>query len=207
MLDAVTASESARWAAGDEWGRQQVEPLTNYFLARAFRDTDRAGYGGLFTAVNRDLAEPLGGQLVRTAYVGGVDGYVFLDPRKDWVVAGRVAGSWVNGSQEAVEGLQLGVAAGLGDLRSLGAAARGQHQPRVQRPGAGSRHPLRLARHRRLPGQGDLPSRRLTAAAAPRPRSARAVAFAPGRYSAGSFSKSVGSTHPAFRDSPRMKRS
>ena len=77
-------------------------------MARVFRDADRVGYGGLFTAVNRDLGDPdLEGQLVRAAYVGGVDGYAFLDARRDWVVAGRVAGSWVDGSRDSVEGLQL----------------------------------------------------------------------------------------------------
>ncbi len=54
ILDAVTGSESARWSAGQESGRLQVEPLTNYFVARVFRDANRAGYGGVFTAVNRD---------------------------------------------------------------------------------------------------------------------------------------------------------
>ncbi|MCG6927440.1 MAG: carbohydrate binding family 9 domain-containing protein [Acidobacteria bacterium] len=108
VLDAVTSSESAQWATGDDRGHQQVEPLTNYFVARAFRDSDRVGYGGIFTAVNRDLVDPeLAGQLVRTAYVGGVDGYVFVDSRKDWVVGGRLAGSWVGGSREAIEDLQL----------------------------------------------------------------------------------------------------
>jgi hypothetical protein len=107
ILEAVTGSESARWSTGGEQGSQEVEPLTNYFVARVFRETDRVGVGGLFTAVNRDLEEPhLRDQLVRSAYVGGIDGYVFLDPRKDWVIGGRVAGSWVGGSQESVESLQ-----------------------------------------------------------------------------------------------------
>jgi hypothetical protein len=108
VLNAVTSSESARYVAGDEWGRQQVEPLTNYFVARAFRDADRVGYGGLFTAVNRDVADSgVASQLSRAAYVGGVDGYLFVDERKDWVVGGRLAGSWVSGSREAIQGLQL----------------------------------------------------------------------------------------------------
>lgn len=108
VLDAVTGSESARWSSGTEWGRQQVEPLTNYFVARVFRDQDRAGYGGLFTAVNRDLGDALlQERLVQAAYVGGVDGYVFLDGRRDWVLGGRVAGSWVDGTRESVDRVQL----------------------------------------------------------------------------------------------------
>jgi hypothetical protein len=107
VLEAVTGSESARWAAGEEWGRQQVEPLTNYFVARVFRDQRRVGYGGLLTAVNRALGDPhLSAQLVEGAYVGGVDGYLFLDARRDWVLGGRVAGSWIGGSRDSVERAQ-----------------------------------------------------------------------------------------------------
>jgi hypothetical protein len=60
------------------------------------------------TAVNRDLRDPqLAAGLVRAAYVAGLDGYLFVDASKDWVIAGRFAGSHVAGSREAVEGLQL----------------------------------------------------------------------------------------------------
>jgi len=108
VLEAVTGREQARWATGDVRGTQEVEPLTNYFVLRAHRDRTRAGYGGLFTAVNRDLREAqLSSQLARSACVGGVDGYLFLDGRKDWVVSGRLAGSQVSGDHEAIEELQL----------------------------------------------------------------------------------------------------
>jgi hypothetical protein len=108
VLEAVTGREYARWSAGADRGRQEVEPLSNYFVLRAFRDGARAGYGLLATAVNRDLREPLlAAGLAGAAYVGGVDGYLFLDGRKDWVAAGRMAGSHVGGSREAIEGLQL----------------------------------------------------------------------------------------------------
>ena len=45
VLDAVTGREQARWVSGDDRGVQDVEPLTNYFVARAFRDAGRAGLG------------------------------------------------------------------------------------------------------------------------------------------------------------------
>jgi hypothetical protein len=45
--------------------------------------------------------------LARQAYVGGADGYWFVDKKKDWVVSGRVATSHVAGDQEAMENLQL----------------------------------------------------------------------------------------------------
>ena len=111
VLEAVTGREQAQWKDGETRGRQEVEPLTNYFVLRANRDRTRAGYGALLTAVNRDLGDPLlASQLARSAYVAGLDGYVFLDAAKDWVVSGRVASSQVAGDREAIEGLQLGSA-------------------------------------------------------------------------------------------------
>jgi hypothetical protein len=108
VLEAVTGSEEARWADASGGGRQEIEPLSNYFVARANQDRGRAGYGLLLTAVNRELSDPsLAALLARSAYVGGLDGYVFLDPDKNWVVSGRVAGSQVAGSETAVERLQL----------------------------------------------------------------------------------------------------
>jgi hypothetical protein len=108
ILEAVTGRETARWLDGGESGRQEVEPLTNYFVARSFRDRERAGYGALLTAVHRELGDPeLASRLVRSAYVGGLDGYLFLDDRRDWVLSGRLAASRVAGSAEAVEILQL----------------------------------------------------------------------------------------------------
>lgn len=111
VLEAVTGREKALWQDGDVRGRQEVEPLSNYFVLRAHRDRTRAGYGLLLTAVNRDIGDPrLASQVARSAYVGGLDGYVFLDEPKNWVVSGRVASSHVAGDHGAIEGLQLGSA-------------------------------------------------------------------------------------------------
>ena len=109
LLESVTGREQARWADAGAQGRQEVEPLTSYFVARAQRDLRRAGFGFLLTAVNRDLREPqLAAQLSRSAFVGGVDGYAFLDGQRDWVVSGRLAASEVAGSREAMAVAQLG---------------------------------------------------------------------------------------------------
>jgi hypothetical protein len=108
VLEAVTAREDVRWSDGGRNGSQEAEPLTSYFVGRVHRDRGRVGHGFLLTAVNRDLREPaLASTLARSAYVGGLDGYVFLDEEKDWVVSGRVAASQVSGTREAIEGLQL----------------------------------------------------------------------------------------------------
>ena len=47
VLEAVTGREEALWSDGAANGVQQVEPLTNYLVARAFKDGARAGYGAL----------------------------------------------------------------------------------------------------------------------------------------------------------------
>ena len=107
-LEAVTGTEFARVSDGLSRGRIEVEPLTNYFVARTRRELGRrAAIGFLATAVNRRLRTPeLESLLVEQAYVGGVDGHVFIDSRRDWVVSGGIAGSTVSGSRASVLRLQ-----------------------------------------------------------------------------------------------------
>ena len=38
MLDALTAAEHARFVNGTTFGRQQVEPMTNYFISRGTKE-------------------------------------------------------------------------------------------------------------------------------------------------------------------------
>jgi hypothetical protein len=108
LLEAVTAREHARTLADGATGSAEVEPLTNYLLARGHRDLGRGGVGFLGTSVLRDLSDPsLAEILARRAFVGGVDGYFFLDAkRKEWVLTGRVAGSRLEGSHAAMLGMQ-----------------------------------------------------------------------------------------------------
>jgi hypothetical protein len=110
VLDAVTARERAQVMDGDARTPlgQEVEPLTNYFVGRAHRDGERAGVGFIGSAVLRDLpATSLNDMLARQAWVGGIDGFVFLDARKDWAVTARAAGSRIAGSAAAMERAQL----------------------------------------------------------------------------------------------------
>jgi hypothetical protein len=107
-LEAVTGREWARVSSGLETREQEVEPLTNYAVLRAQRELgSRAGIGVLATSVlrnNRD--ESLSRALVDRATMGGLDGHVFLDTARTWVVHGGLAGSWVQGSQESVTRVQ-----------------------------------------------------------------------------------------------------
>ena len=108
VLDALTGREYARIADGAGRAELEVEPLTNYFVGRAQRDLGTRGAIGLLaTATNRDLRTPgLAVQLTQRAFLGGVDGHVFLDGKRDWVVSGGLSGSTVSGSPAAVLRLQ-----------------------------------------------------------------------------------------------------
>ena len=87
----------------------QAEPLTNYFVGRAQHAVgSRASLGLLTTMVHRADGSPeLENRLVGQAYVGGVDGHVFLDARRDWVLSGGVAGSSLHGTEGAIGRVQV----------------------------------------------------------------------------------------------------
>ncbi len=108
VLEAVTGREYARIATGAERGELEVEPLTSYFVGRAQRELgSRGALGLLTTATLRDLRTPgLEAQIPGRAFVGGLDGHVFLDARRDWVAFGGLSGSSVSGSRAAVLRLQ-----------------------------------------------------------------------------------------------------
>jgi hypothetical protein len=108
FLEAVTGREYAKTVSDGVSGKSEVEPLSNYVVVRTQREvTKRAGLGALATAVNRGLSSPqLSDQLPGQAYVGGVDGHVFLDQKRDWVIHGRIAGSHLHGSTSAIARLQ-----------------------------------------------------------------------------------------------------
>jgi hypothetical protein len=110
VLDAVTDREYARTSTLGRQSRVETEPRSNYFAARVLKEsgTGRAGVGALVTGVNRDLRDPgLAAQLTGRANLAGMDGYYFFDAKKVWVINGRLIGSHVSGSSQAVERLQL----------------------------------------------------------------------------------------------------
>jgi hypothetical protein len=108
FLEAVTGEESARTQSARLASRAVVEPLTNYAVARVQRDIGRrAGLGLLSTAVNRQLTtQALRDGLVASAYIAGADGYVFLDDKRDWVIVGNIAGSYLTGTPTVISRLQ-----------------------------------------------------------------------------------------------------
>jgi hypothetical protein len=104
VLEAVTGRERAQWADGAVRGRQEVEPLSNYFVMRAHRDRTRAGYGALMTAVNRDLGDPLASQLALRLRRRSRR---LLSSTAEGLGGVRASGGPVSGDREAIEGLQL----------------------------------------------------------------------------------------------------
>ena len=108
FIDAATAREWARTSTGGVQGKTEVEPFSNYLAARARRDVgQRAGFGMLTTAVNRNLSDPaLDSQLAGSAFVLGGDGHLFLTAKRDYVVTGSFSGSRVAGSTASIARLQ-----------------------------------------------------------------------------------------------------
>ena len=105
VLDALTSAERARFETGGIFGRQQAEPLTNYFVSRGTKeigDGSRVGY--MLTDVDRRLPEELS-QLRKSALSGGVDGYTSF-ANKSWILEGSAVGSRVTGSADAIDATQ-----------------------------------------------------------------------------------------------------
>lgn len=108
VLDAVTGRELATADTAGTRREVDVEPASNYLVARVRRDVgERGGFGFIATSVTRRLEDPvLVDQLASRAQVAGADGYVYLDRKRDWVITGGLAGSWVGGSAPAITQLQ-----------------------------------------------------------------------------------------------------
>jgi hypothetical protein len=105
VLEAVTAPERARFESNGIFGRQQAEPLTNYFVSRGTKeigDGSRIGY--LLTSVNRRLPDELT-LLRKSALTGGFDGYTSF-ANKAWILEGSAVGSRVTGSPDAIADTQ-----------------------------------------------------------------------------------------------------
>jgi len=101
VLDALTATERARFVDDGRAGRQQVEPMTNYFVSRISKQIgERSRVGFMLNSVNRKIAEETS-FLRESALSGGIDGYTTFKA-KSWVLEGSLVGSRVGGSAEAI---------------------------------------------------------------------------------------------------------
>ena len=102
VLDALTSAERARFESAGIFGRQQAEPLTNYFVTRDTKEIgDGSRIGVLLTSVDRSLPDELSPMLRKSAITGGVDGYTSF-AAKSWILEGSAVASRVTGSAEAI---------------------------------------------------------------------------------------------------------
>ncbi|HEY9225941.1 MAG TPA: DUF5916 domain-containing protein, partial [Gemmatimonadaceae bacterium] len=110
-LGAMQATTASAFATVDSSGtrfRDEVEPLTNYLIARGERDwrggADRVGF--ITTAVNRDITSPSLAFLRSSAYVGGMDfGHRFAN--NVYNLTGSIVGSRIAGDTLAIQRAQL----------------------------------------------------------------------------------------------------
>jgi len=111
LIEAVTGRESAQVDTGGVRSSALVEPATSYLIGRVKREVaSRASVGLMFTGVERALggSSSLHDLLDARAYTAGSDAHLFLDSKRDWVVNGLFAGSFVQGSRPAILRLQRG---------------------------------------------------------------------------------------------------
>ncbi|RCS27810.1 hydrolase [Polaribacter sp. WD7] len=107
VLESVTANEYATIRQTDGTEREQiVEPLTNFFVARAQKDFNKRNsfIGGIFTATNRFLNGDFN-ELHKAAYTGGVD-FQHNWKNREYYLDGNVVFSKVLGSEEAITATQ-----------------------------------------------------------------------------------------------------
>ncbi|HVR40877.1 MAG TPA: DUF5916 domain-containing protein [Thermoanaerobaculia bacterium] len=101
VLDALTDAERARFISAGITGRQQVEPMTNYFVTRATKEIGaNSRIGTMITSVNRRLPDEIT-ELRDDSLVAGVDGYTSFK-NKSWILEGFAASSRVKGSEDAI---------------------------------------------------------------------------------------------------------
>ncbi len=107
VLDALTNRETARYmpAGGASEQKQEVEPLTNYFVGRVKKDLNQGAttIGGAFTSTLRQLNDTVvADRLRRRAEAGGIDFNHTWDQRQySWI--GSILTSDVAGASSAID--------------------------------------------------------------------------------------------------------
>ncbi len=109
FISALTAREYAEVDSGTGRFQEEVEPFSYYGVLRAQKEFNegKQGVGFIATGVIRDLRnENLSDFLNKNAMSLAVDGWMFLDNNKTWVINGWLGGTRIQGSQPAILGLQ-----------------------------------------------------------------------------------------------------
>jgi hypothetical protein len=108
ILESVTAREYAEIDENGVRSKEQVEPLTNYFVARASQDLNKGNtvFGGMITSIHRDINTTSLEFLHKNSWSGGLDLLHQWKEKKYFVSLNGVFSS-VKGTPEAVLETQL----------------------------------------------------------------------------------------------------
>jgi hypothetical protein len=103
ILESVTANENAVIDNAGTRRKESVEPLTNYFVGRLQKDFNKGEtvLGGIITAVNRDIKNPVLDYLPTAAYTGGID-FSHKWKERTWYLTANAEFSYIKGKEEAI---------------------------------------------------------------------------------------------------------
>ncbi len=103
VLESITAKENAEIEGIQNNKEQTVEPFTNYFVGRVQKDINEGNtyFGGIITAVNRNINDEHLEFLHQNAYSGGLD-FVHKWNDKNWLIDAGFYFSRVEGTEEAI---------------------------------------------------------------------------------------------------------
>jgi len=109
ILESIASKENATISNGISKRKETVEPLSNYFVGRLQKDfnNNNTYFGGIFTAVNRDLPENLN-FLHESAYSGGLD-FTHQWKSRKYYLTGNFIFSSISGSSEAIARTQKSI--------------------------------------------------------------------------------------------------
>jgi hypothetical protein len=107
VLQSFTAHEHAAIRSSGEDRDVNVEPLTNYFIARLQKDFQEGNtmLGGVVTSTNRFIQDPHLEFINHNAYTGGIDVLHYWND-KEFFVDAKLIGSTIHGSTESMRILQ-----------------------------------------------------------------------------------------------------
>lgn len=107
VIQSFTANEKATINSGSGNRKEEVEPLTSYFVGRVQQDFNKGNtiVGGLVTSTNRFTNNPNFSNLSRGAYTGGID-LLHQWKDKEYFIDFKLIGSHVKGKSDAMNQLQ-----------------------------------------------------------------------------------------------------
>ena len=109
FISALTAAEYGEIDASGQRLREEVEPFSTLGVFRAQKDIGQGqrGFGVLATGISRDLrTDTLSGLLNKNAFSLALDGWSFLDEKRNYVIVGWFGGTRVEGSVQDILRLQ-----------------------------------------------------------------------------------------------------